>query len=66
MRTLFIFVSSILSSLVGCGAGVEADPREPQCTTTVVSTYPVNGSSNFYYRDAIEFRLSAEDPSAEL
>jgi len=31
-----------------------------------VSTYPVNGSTNFYYRDAIEFRLSAEDPTAEV
>ena len=47
-----------------CSTDIRNQGSDPKCSTTIVATYPVDGSSNFYYRDAIEFYLSSPDPTA--
>ena len=67
MRTLtvptFLALSAALSA---CTTNVQSSQDDLKCTTTIVATYPIDGSTNFYYRDTIEFMLSDPDPTAEV
>jgi len=64
LRTTILLMATFIA--VGCEHEIDDDPREPTCTTTIVSTYPADGATNFYYRDAVEFYLSDADPTAKV
>jgi hypothetical protein len=61
-RYLFLLLGLFLSP--ACENDIGEDPREPKCTTTIESTFPATGATDFYYRDTIEFYLSDADPTA--
>ena len=65
MRFFYAFLSfAVTGMLAGCGGSIQEQQQGPTCGTTIVATYPVDGSTNFYYRDAVEFYLSDADPTA--
>jgi hypothetical protein len=67
MRTTgLVLLSAALLLSAGCENNIEDNQREPTCTTTIDSTYPADGSTNFYYRDSVEFFLSDADPTAKV
>jgi len=66
MRIDTVLLAGVLFSGMACTQNVEGPQRDPVCTTTIESTYPTAGATNFYYRDAIEFYLSDADPTAVI
>ena len=62
----FLSTAAVATILAACSTDVRNQGSGPKCSTTIVATYPVDGSSNFYYRDAIEFYLSTPDSTAEV
>ena len=67
MRSFPVLCSATMAAvLAACSTDVTNQGSSPNCSTTIEATYPVDGSSNFYYRDAIEFYLSSPDPSARV
>jgi hypothetical protein len=66
MRFQYLFLLMGLFLSPACENDIEENPREPTCTTTIESTFPANGATDFYYRDTIEFRLSDPDPTAKV
>jgi hypothetical protein len=58
-----------LLALAACqpAATDDSNPtQDPTCETGITSTYPMDGSSDAYYRDSIEFVLSEPDPGATV
>ena len=67
MRSFPLLCTATLATvLAACSTDVRNQGSGPKCSTTIVATYPVDGSSNFYYRDAVEFYLSSPDPTATV
>jgi hypothetical protein len=66
MRLKHLLLIQTLWLGVGCDNDIEEGHREPTCNTTIDSTYPADGATDFYYRDAIEFYLSDPDSTATV
>jgi hypothetical protein len=66
MRFQYLFLLLGLSLSPACENDIDEDRREPTCNTTIDSTFPANGATDFYYRDTIEFYLSDADPTATV
>jgi hypothetical protein len=66
MRLKHLLLIPTLWLGVGCDNDIEEGHREPTCNTTIDSTYPADGATDFYYRDAIEFYLSDPDSTATV
>jgi len=66
MRFKHLLLTQFLFFNFGCDNNIEENHREPICNTTIESTFPADGATDFYYRDAIEFYLSDPDPTATV
>ena len=65
MRVFGIF--AVFAFATGCeNAAQDAVWEGPDCGVTVSSTYPVDGSTDVYYRTPVEFSLSVADPTASV
>ncbi len=66
--TRFALIASFLSlACAGSASDTGSSANFPRdCDTTVDATWPENGSTDFYFRDSIEFTLSEPDPTAEI
>ena len=60
------FALAILGSLGGCGKDKDGDSQVPECTTELSETVPATGSSDAYYRAAIEAKFDLADATASI
>ena len=60
------FALAILGSLGGCGKDKDGDSQVPECMTQLTETVPVAGSSDAYYRAAIEAKFDDHDATASI
>jgi hypothetical protein len=57
---------AIVGSLGGCGKDKDGDSQTPACTTELTETVPAAGSSDAYYRAAIEARFDKADDTSMI
>jgi hypothetical protein len=65
-RSLFALLTLGLACTGTTDDTAEIIDDAPSCDITVDDTWPASGTTDFYFRDSIEFTLSEPDPNAEI